>query len=306
MKTLYLALSGVTPATVHEPDERQPLRLRLVLGRAARSGEAELGRLRVKGRDGSLVPLVEIGAFEEETEDVTIFHKDLERTVFVLGDVTGRPPADIVFTVQDGMEAQALPHGAEANFSGEGEWKITIDVFRDLGLAFFGALIAIYALLVVETKSFFMPLVIMASIPLGIIGIMPGFWLLNQVMAKDVGGHLSPVWFTATGMIGMIALAGIVIRNAIILIDFIRSRVAQGMEMKDAVLHSGAERFRPIVLTAFTTMLGAWPITLDPIFSGLAWSLIFGIIASTAFTLICIPVVYYALYGPHRRKAAEA
>ena len=171
-------------------------------------------------------------------------------------------------------------------------------MFRDLGLAFLGALIAIYVLLVVETHSFFMPLVIMASIPLGIIGIMPGFWLLNRFTAVEVGGHLSPVWFTATGMIGMIALAGIVIRNAIILIDFIRTRVAQGLSMRDAVLESGTERLRPIVLTAFTTMLGAWPITLDPIFSGLAWSLIFGILASTAFTLIVIPVVYYALYGP--------
>jgi len=304
VRTLRLALTGDEPATVHEPGERQALRLRLVLGRAERSGAPELARLRVKGRDGTLVPLAEIGHFEERPDDLTITHKDLERTVFVLGDVTGRPPADVVFSIEDDVAAKPLPGRAEAEWGGEGEWKITIDVFRDLGLAFLGALIAIYALLVVETRSFFMPLVIMVSIPLGAIGIMPGFWVLNQFAAGEVGGHLSPVWFTATGMIGMIALAGIVIRNAIILIDFIRSRVAQGQAMRDAVLQSGGERLRPIVLTAFTTMLGAWPITLDPIFSGLAWSLIFGILASTAFTLIVIPVVYYALYGPHKQKAA--
>jgi multidrug efflux pump subunit AcrB len=306
VRTLRLALEGDQPATVHEPGERQALRLRLVLSRAERSGPEELARLRVKGQTGVLVPLAEIGRFEERTDDLTIMHKDLERTVFVLGDVTGRPPADVVFAIEDDVAETPLPGEARAEWGGEGEWKITIDVFRDLGLAFLGALIAIYALLVVETHSFFMPLVIMASIPLGIIGIMPGFWLLNRFTAAEVGGHLSPVWFTATGMIGMIALAGIVIRNAIILIDFIRTRVAQGLSMRDAVLKSGTERLRPIVLTALTTMLGAWPITLDPIFSGLAWSLIFGILASTTFTLIVIPVVYYALYGPHKEKAEAA
>jgi multidrug efflux pump subunit AcrB len=127
--------------------------------------------------------------------------------------------------------------------------------------------------------------------------------MLNALTSQNIGGFNSPVWFTATGMIGMIALAGIVIRNAIILIDFIRSRVASGMDMRDAVLESGHERLRPIILTAFTTMLGAWPITLDPIFSGLAWALIFGIVASTMFTLVVIPVVYYAFY--RNRSASE-
>lgn len=306
VRTLRLALTGDQPATVHEPGERQALRLRLVLSRADRSGAEELAGLRVKGRTGVLVPLAEIGRFVERPDDLTIMHKDLERTVFVLGDVTGRPPADVVFAIQDDLAENPLPGEAQAEWGGEGEWKITIDVFRDLGLAFLGALLAIYVLLVVETHSFFMPLVIMVSIPLGAIGIMPGFWLLNKFTAVEIGGHLSPVWFTATGMIGMIALAGIVIRNAIILIDFIRSRVAQGQAMREAVLQSGSERLRPIILTALTTMLGAWPITLDPIFSGLAWTLIFGILASTAFTLIVIPVVYYALYGPHKQKAEAA
>jgi multidrug efflux pump subunit AcrB len=298
VRTLRLALSGDEPATVHEPHERQSLRLRVVLGRAARSGADELSRLKVRGRGRELVPLAEIGRFEQGTVDQPVYHKDMRRTVFVIAEIAGRPPADAVFALQGDLEEKPLPGGIEANWGGEGEWKITIDVFRDLGLAFAGALIAIYILLVVETGSFLMPLLIMLAIPLGIIGIMPGFWLLNKFGGGMVGGYASPIWFTATGMIGMIALAGIVIRNAIILIDFIRSRAAEGVPMREAVLHSGTQRLRPIVLTAFTTMLGAWPITLDPIFSGLAWSLIFGIVASTAFTLIVIPVVYFAFQRP--------
>ncbi len=296
VRTLRLALTGDVPATVHEPGERQPLRLRLMLSRAERSGPQELSRLQVKGGTGALVPLAEIGAFEAVPDDLTIYHKDLDRVVFVLGDIAGRPPADVVFAMQDSLGEHPLAQEAEADWRGEGEWKITLDVFRDLGLAFFGALIAIYALLVIETHSFFMPLVVMSSIPLGLIGIMPGFWLLNALSSKTIGAYSSPLWFTATGMIGMIALAGIVIRNAILLIDFIRNNVAEGMDVREAVLESGTKRLRPILLTALTTMLGAWPITLDPIFSGLAWSLIFGILASTMFTLVVIPVAYYAFY----------
>jgi len=299
-KTLGLALTGDSVATVHEPHERQPLPLALRLSRAQRSGAEELGRLSVKGSAGDLVPLAELGAFELVPADEPVFHKDLERTVFVIGEIAGRPPAEVVFA----MEAKGpLPADAVASWSGEGEWKITVDVFRDLGIAFAGALIAIYVLLVVETRSFFMPVLVMIAIPLGAIGIFPGFWLLNALTGEKVGGFGNPVWFTATGMIGMIALAGIVIRNAIILIDFVRHRVAEGEPLREAILESGVQRFRPILLTAGTTMLGAWPITLDPIFSGLAWSLIFGVLASTAFTLVVVPVAYFAVT---RRKEQPA
>jgi multidrug efflux pump subunit AcrB len=125
---------------------------------------------------------------------------------------------------------------------------------------------------------------------------MPGFWLLNLIVGRPVGGFENPVFFTATGMIGMIALGGIVIRNSIVLIEFIQEAIRSGMEFKEAILRSGAIRMRPILLTAATTALGAWPITLDPIFSGLAWTLIFGLCASTIFTLVVVPVTYYALY----------
>ncbi len=302
VRTLGLALSGEEPATVHDRFERSPLRLRLVLPRAQRSGAEEvLARLRVAGAGGVLVALGEIGRFEARDEDVPVYHKDLQRTVFVLAEVAGRPPVEAVGAMTASLAARPLRGGATATWDGEGEWKITVDVFRDLGLAFVAALLAIYVLLVVETRSFAMPGLVMLAIPLGAIGIFPGFWLLNRLTATTIGGAANPVWFTATGMIGMIALAGIVVRNSIILVDFVRHRRAEGAALRDAVLESGAKRFRPILLTAGAAMLGAWPITLDPIFSGLAWSLIFGIVASTAFTLVVIPVVYHRL--EHRKDA---
>ncbi len=295
VKTLRLALAGDEPATVHDADERTPLRLRLVLGRAERSGPEELSRLRVAGASGTLVPLAEIGRFVERVEDQPVFHKDLERTVFVLGEVAGRPPAEAVLAMERSLLEHPIPGGIRAEWAGEGEWKITVDVFRDLGLAFLVALMAIYVLLVVETRSFGMPGIVMLAIPLGAIGIFPGFWLLNRATASEIGGYANPVWFTATGMIGMIALAGIVVRNSIILIDFVRHRRAEGAPLREAILESGVKRFRPILLTAGAAMLGAWPITLDPIFSGLAWSLIFGILASTGFTLVIVPVAYHLI-----------
>ncbi len=165
-----------------------------------------------------------------------------------------------------------------------------------MGLAFAAALLGIYILLTVNTGSFFIPVLIMMAIPLTVLGIMPGFWLLNLVTGETVGGFYNPVFFTATSMIGMIALGGIVIRNSLVLIEFIQDALKQGMAFKEAILQSGVIRMRPILLTAATTALGASPITLDPVFSGLAWALIFGLFASTLFTLLIVPVTYYALY----------
>jgi multidrug efflux pump subunit AcrB len=137
----------------------------------------------------------------------------------------------------------------------------------------------------------------MVSIPLTIIGIMPGFWLLNVFGAGTIGEYANPVYFTATAMIGLIALAGIADRNAILLIDFLQKVLERGGTLREALIESGAVRFRPIVLTAGAAMLGAWPITLDPVFSGLAWSLIFGLVVSTAFTLLLVPVIYWLIYA---------
>jgi multidrug efflux pump subunit AcrB len=191
----------------------------------------------------------------------------------------------------------AVPADITVSFLGEGEWKLTLDVFRDMGLAFIAALIAIYILLVHQTRSFAIPLVVMMAIPLTIIGIMPGFWLLNVLSGGSIGGFPNPTFFTATAMIGMIALAGIVTRSSIIIVDFVHLSLSRGRSLKDAIVESCVVRLRPILLTAGVAMLSALPIATDPIFSGLAWALIFGLLASTTFTLLVVPVVYYLLYA---------
>lgn len=295
--TLRLALGGGDAGVLHIPGEQNEVPIRIQLPREMRSSAEQLKLISVKGREGDLVQLGEIGTFEPTLEDKTIYHKNLDRVVYVIGDTAGRGPAYPVLALERHFKKNPLPAGIMADWSGEGEWKITVDVFRDLGIAFAAALLGIYVLLVYETRSYALPGVIMLSIPLTMIGIMPGFWILNLLVNRPIAGFADPVFFTATAMIGMIALAGIVVRNGIILIDFIRLEVERGRSLSDAILASGAVRLRPIVLTAGTTMLGAWPITLDPIFSGLAWALIFGLFVSTAFTLVVIPVVYYLIYG---------
>ena len=210
-----------------------------------------------------------------------------------------RPGADVPWRLGPQYEVQ---------WAGEGEWQITLSVFRDLGLAFAAACVGIYILLIYQTGSYFMPLILMISIPLTMIGIMPGFWILNAVTNVPVGSYPTPVYFTATAMIGMIALSGIAVRNAILLIEFVHVQLKNGHSLYDSLVHSGAVRFRPILLTAGAAMLAAWPITLDPIFSGLAWALIFGLTVSTAFTLLIIPVVYWMVYENrpgHGLPAAE-
>ncbi|MGE4297813.1 MAG: efflux RND transporter permease subunit [Desulfovibrionaceae bacterium] len=294
-RTLALAVGGDSPATVHLPGERQPLPVRLVLPRARRSSVAALAQIPVKAADGAMLPLGELGRFETVPEEQPIYHKNLQRVVYVYAEMAGRAPGEAILDMQGALRADPLPPGVQAEWAGEGEWEITLSVFRDLGIAFAAALVGIYLLLIIQTDSFFMPLLIMMAIPLTLLGIMPGFWLLNAVFTKTVGGFPDPVFFTATSMIGMIALGGIVIRNSLVLIEFIQDAMKHGMELREAILQSGAIRLRPIVLTAATTALGAWPITLDPIFSGLAWALIFGLVASTLFTLVVIPVAYYAV-----------
>ncbi len=296
VNTLRIALSGMPAGIVHAPREQNELPVVLRMPREKRSDPERLKTLMVKGRMGNSVQLGELGAFEEDVVDSTIFHKNMERVVYVTAEMAGRGPAYAVLNLQAELKKNPLPAGIRAVWTGEGEWKITVDVFRDLGIAFSAALLAIYVLLVYETGSYLLPIIIMLSIPLTMIGIMPGFWLLNSLTGQTVGGYGDPVFFTATAMIGMIALGGIVQRNAIILIDFIRTTVERGQSLKDAIIEAGATRFRPIFLTAGTTLLGAWPITFDPIFSGLAWSIIFGLFVSTAFTLIVVPVAYALLY----------
>jgi multidrug efflux pump subunit AcrB len=272
-----------------------------------------------------MVRLGELGTFERLPAETTIYHKNLERVAYVYGDTVGRAPAEAIVDVKadelpsrgglghvasdeprpiearsyldnGGGVAWSMPAGTRAVWNGEGEWKITLDVFRDLGIAFAAAVLGIYILLIYQTGSYAMPLILMISIPLTLIGIMPGFWLLNFFTTNEVGGYPDPVFFTATAMIGMIALAGIAVRNAILLIEFVHVALEHGVTLRDALLQAGAVRTRAIILTAGTAMLAAIPITLDPIFSGLAWALIFGLSVSTVFTLFVIPVTYDLVY----------
>mgnify|MGYP000560234066 CR=1 FL=1 len=316
--TLQLALSGRNATVLHQPTEVDPLWIELRLPRASRSATDDLTELYVRGREGQIVQLGAIGHFEPHPEDQTRYHKNLRRVVYVYGEVAGRPPADAILDMEfdrgsdaaaprpvesrtwwspGGGDGWSLPAGYQVVWNGEGEWKITLDVFRDLGIAFAAALFGIFVILMFQTGSRVLPLVIMLAIPLTLIGIMPGFWMLNVLVNRPVGGYPNPVFFTATAMIGMIGLAGIVVRNSVILIDFIQNALAEGMDLREATIRSVAIRTRPILLTAGTTLLGNWVITLDPIFSGLAWAIIFGIATSTLFTLIVIPVVYWMLYG---------
>lgn len=326
--TIQIAVQGDQQSTLRVEGERNPLKLTFRLPRALRSHQEDLSQLSVKNSRGQLVPLREIGNWRRERVSQTIYHKNLKRVAYVFAECVGRPPADCVIDIL----ADQLPGGADfvedskprtvatrtfltngsgidwkvaagttVTFAGEGEWKITLDVFRDLGLAFGAAMLMIYIILVAQMGSFLVPIVVMLAIPLTALGVMPGFYLLNAMMSQSVGGYPDPVYFTATAMIGMIALSGIVTRDSIILVDFMQQSVARGRPLFDAILESRVVRLRPILLTAGAAMLSAIPITLDPIFSGLGWSLIFGLIASTLFTLFVIPVTYWLLYAEKKR-----
>jgi multidrug efflux pump subunit AcrB len=297
VQTLRIVLDGEMAGVVQTQQDQNELPILVRLPRAERSDLELLKQVPVQGMDGAMIPLGELGSFEEERYERTLFRKNLDRVVYVQAEMAGRGPAYAILALQRHFREHPLPEGIRLSWTGEGEWKITVDVFRDLGIAFGVALLGIFILLVYQTRSYAIPGVIMLSIPLTMIGIMPGFWLLNVLVNRPVGGFENPVFFTATAMIGMIALSGIVVRNALVLIEFIRSAQTEGMPLREAILQSGAVRMRPILLTAGTTLLGAWPITLDPIFSGLAWALIFGLFVSTAFTLVVVPVVFNLLYG---------
>lgn len=320
--TIRIALEGDTQQTLRVDHERVPLRLTFRLPRAVRSSPADLSQLTVKGRGGNTIVLGELGVWEETTVSQTIYHKNLQRIAYVFAECVGRPPAECVIDVLADRRAineasltpsepiplsrrtyfnngsgiaWSVPDDIQVTFAGEGEWKITLDVFRDLGLAFAAAMVMIYIILVAQTGSFLIPMVVMLAIPLTVLGVMPGFYVLNAFMSQPSGGYPDPVFFTATAMIGMIALSGIVTRDSIILVDFMEQAVARGRPLFDAILESRVVRLRPILLTAGAAMLSAIPITLDPIFSGLGWSLIFGLIASTIFTLFVIPLTYWLL-----------
>jgi multidrug efflux pump subunit AcrB len=325
-RTIALALGGQAAGAAQIPYERTPVKIVLWFPRAERSSRIDLARIYVKGAGGNLVPLSEIGGWRTTTEDKTIYHRQLQRVVYVTGEMAGRPPVETILDLRADevhghrrgfvdMQAQprplnvrtmfkrgggipwAVPEGITVNWSDEGEMYITIHLFRDLALAMLVALIAIYIVLMNQTGSYRLPLTIMRAIPLMVIGVLPGFWLLNQFGLRNIGGFMNPVFFSGPAFIGMIALAGIVTRNSIIIVDFIQLGLLRGLPLDQAILESVSVRLRPILLTSGAAVLGALPITLDTVFGGMAWSLIFGLIVSTLFSLFVIPVTYNVVYA---------
>jgi multidrug efflux pump subunit AcrB len=325
-RTMALALGSQAAGAAQVPDERAPVRIALWFPRAERSSPVDLSRIYAKGAGGNLVPLSEVGAWRTTVEDKTIYHRQLQRVVYVLGEMAGRPPVETILDIradqvhgaarsfadgratprplsertmfrQGGGVPWAVPDGIAIGWWDEGEMYITIHLFRDLGFAMLAALIAIYIVLMNQTGSYRLPLTIMRAIPLMVIGVLPGFWLLNQLGAHQIGAFRNPVFFSGPAFIGMIALAGIVTRNSIIIVDFIQLGLMRGLSLEDAILESVSVRLRPILLTSGAAVLGAIPITLDTVFGGMAWSFIFGLIVSTLFSLFVIPVTYNVVYA---------
>jgi multidrug efflux pump subunit AcrB len=297
VETLRGTVEGATASSLRLGNQVNPPYIKLRLPREERARPPLLNQLLISGTSERGVFLFELGSFEDAVVEQPIYHKDLKPVVYVFGGTAGLPPPEAVFLLEDKVRADPQLRGVEVNWKGEGEWHITLTVFRDLGIAFAVAVLGIYILLLYQTQSYLLPLIQLIALPLSVIGIIPGFWLLNLVTSHPVGGWENPVYFTATAMIGMIALSGIATRNSILLIDFVEARKAEGKPLVRSLIEAGALRTRPIILTSLSAMLAAWPITLDPIFSGLAWSLIFGIAVSTFFTLFIVPMVYYMAYG---------
>jgi multidrug efflux pump subunit AcrB len=340
-QTLSIASQGKQVGVMYVSNETQPVGINLQLPYSERNQLSQLLALQVRGdRDLAktsnelgvssaprpLVSLSELGEFKPLKVADTIVRKDQRDVIYIMAELNGRTPAAVIADVnadlnatKEGFEKTAwlnrhffnnggtapwqLPQGTHVSFSGEGEWRITIDVFRDMGIAFAFALSAIFIILRIQTQSASLSLIIMSAIPLTIIGIMPGFWVLNQFGERTIAGAPDPVLFTATAMIGMIALAGIVVRNSLILVEFINQARAEGMAIKEALVAAGTVRMRPVLLTAGTTLLGNLVITLDPVFSGLAIAIIFGIVASTVFSLFVVPLVYYLVFANPEDKA---
>jgi multidrug efflux pump subunit AcrB len=295
-QTLSAGLSGTDATFVHTGRERQPIAVRLELPVEDKGEVGDLLELQVRSTTGAGVPLSELVTVRQTSWDGAIYHKDLLPVVYVTGDMAGRLDSPlygmfrIVSQLGDTAPAAAPPKQHfiappedpnELAIKWDGEWQITYETFRDMGAAYGVGLILIYLLVVAQFGSYAVPLVIMAPIPLTIIGVMPGHALLGAQ-------------YTATSMIGMIALAGIIVRNSILLVDFINAEIASGRSLEDAVVNAGVIRAKPIALTAAAAMVGAFFILDDPIFNGLAVSLIFGIFVSTLLTLVVIPVLYYA------------
>lgn len=297
-QTIQMALNGQNVTTLHRPDERTPVGVQLRLGQERRSSLADLRNVPVQAPSGVTIPVGDLVTVSETTRDRHIDRKNQQRVIYVTADVAGaiESPVYAMIDMQERLDAIEAPPGdsfdqlytdqpeARSTYAlkWDGEWRITYKVFRDLGIAFAVVLLLIYILIVGWFQDLTVPLVMMIAIPLSLIGIVLGHWLLGA-------------FFTATSMIGFIALAGIMVRNGVLLIDFVNISLDEGSSLRQAIIEAGAVRTRPILLTAGTVVIGASVILFDPIFQGLAISLIGGAIASTALTLLIVPLVYYMI-----------
>ncbi|MGD8207644.1 MAG: efflux RND transporter permease subunit, partial [Thiohalocapsa sp.] len=307
LRNLQMATGGYRLGDVKRGSVLEPVRIVIQMPREARSEIARLGELPIQSEDGRIVPLAELGGFERIAEDPVIYRKDLRPIEYVVGEMAGRLGAPIygMLGVERILQAQPTPDGVvmsgtltgpprndlQSGFEWTGEWVVTYETFRDLGLAFGAALLLIYILLVWEFGSFPQAFVVMAPIPLTLIGIIPGHWLLGAE-------------FTATSMIGFIALAGIEVRNSILMVDFTKNELEHGRPIEEAVVNAGHIRFRPIWVTDLTMMAGSFALIFDPIFQGMAISLLFGPVVSTSLTLLVVPLGCLTAHRSFARQMA--
>ena len=305
-------LNGVAPAQIvgnvtyllgehpvsylYDEKSNQPVNIVMKLSDADKTNLQDITSLKVKGQQGNMVPVADLVKVEKDSLAKTIYRKDQKRVAYVLADMAGglESPAYAILGMEDKLKNIKLPTGYKLNelymkqpddesdftVKWDGEWQITLEVFRDLGAAFAVVIIIIYMLIVGWFQNFKTPMVMMVAIPLSLVGIVLGHWLLGA-------------FFTATSFIGMIALAGVMVRNSVLLIDFIEIRLNEGIPIKQAIIDAGAVRTTPILLTTGAVVIGAIIILFDPIFQGLAISLVFGAIVSTLLTLIVVPLIYY-------------
>ncbi|GFD96518.1 multidrug transporter AcrB [Alteromonas sp. KUL156] len=296
--TLNMALSNRAVSTLYDEDASNQVGIVFALDEKEKSSVQDIAQLQIKSKHGNLVSISDLVSVEEKNSAKSIYRKNQKRVVYVMADMAGEleSPAYAILGMEEKLKEIPLPKGYELNelyikqpdfeddytVKWDGEWQITLEVFRDLGIAFLGVIIIIYMLIVGWFQNFKAPIVMMVAIPLSMVGIILGHWMMGA-------------YFTATSFIGMIALAGIMVRNSVLLIDFVNLRLAEGVPLKQAVIEAGAVRTTPILLTAGTVVIGAFVILFDPIFQGLAISLMGGTITATVLTLLVVPLVYYLI-----------
>ena len=296
--TMNMALSNNAVSNLYDETASSQVGITLALDEKEKSTIQDISQLKIKSNQGTMVSVGDLVAINEKISPKSIYRKNQKRVVYVLADMAGEleSPAYAILGMEEKLKEIKLSEGYQLNelymnqpdfeddytVKWDGEWQITLEVFKDLGTAFLGAIILIYMLIVGWFQNFKAPIVMMVAIPLSMVGIILGHWLMDA-------------YFTATSFIGMIALAGIMVRNSVLLIDFVNLRLDQGIPLKQAVIEAGAVRTTPILLTAGTVVIGAFVILFDPIFQGLAISLMGGTITATVLTLLVVPLVYYLI-----------